>query len=466
MSIRRMAWAACCLLFWLLGPAVQAQAEVRVDRTPAGWVTPASAEANERAADWASNTGARVMQVFSTRSEDGFSETLAVLALRGPMQADARDRPTEALAAAVGELFTTEPLDATWSELDAAATVIKGRWEEDGVSYQVALASAGPSRGLAIVAVRVAETSLYDGVFDDVIDELRGASPSLQAFDVRRWRWGLGIGWVVFVAVAWFITRSRPSGSDGPGSVGRTVGIACTLAAMLGSVVVFAVLADSGPMLRVARLSRPTIVTEFAVAGLAVAMLAWLYGMIREGSVRRIDSAPTGGTFAERRPPSSSGSGRREPGDVVSGRHDGPSNLASAADSRIASVPSMSTETPAPAPSAKPSPRDASGQTRANAKAGKKKPLETLVGVPSVAEVADDDPELAALLAQVEAKTREHAEAASGRGSSRPDPAPSPAKTPEGTIVGPAPAPPTAAPPARGETVVGAFPPPMNAPKK
>lgn len=423
-------WAV--VAFWLLF-AVGAQAAVELRRPPAGWASTPSEQAVERADDWANVLGGRVDEVFSTRGDDEFSETLAVIGLPGAMKPEAVRDPASTLTRTFEELFESEPADTRAAQ--RGAPVLVGAWSEDGVLFEVALVSAGPRRAAVILAVREEERSLYGRVFEDVLDNLAGIAAPLPPFDVVTWRWGTVIGWAAFLVLTWLGFAATERGRDGAGAIGRAVAVICVLAAIAVSAAAYVSLADQVPSLRLAEVQRGRMAIEVAVGGLLAALVAWFLGVLRDSTVRRVESAPTGGTF--------SGSARTMSSNLVPPTR-----------------PAMLTD---PGHGMSPEALD-----KADMEA-MRQPKRTLVGAPSLAAAAakgDDefDRVWAEAQAAAEAAVDEEAakaEAAASEAEPEPD-EPServPVPKDESTLVGPAPAPKRTP---KTKTEVLQFPPPMD----
>ena len=376
--------------------------------------------------------------MFSTRADDDFAETLALLSLPVAMSPDAELDPERALSEAVGSLFESEPSSPRLLEGTEGAPIVTGIWTEDGIVYQVAVVSAGPVQGAVFLAVRESERSLYAKVFDEAVESIVGAAPPLSPFRIRPWRTGSLIGWVLVLIVGWLVIGSTAVREDGAAAVGRSVAVLCILLAVVAGSVVYMTLIDEAGPLRLANLTRSRVAFEVAAGGSIAALVAWFLGALRDGTVRRVESAPTGrGTF--------SGSPARTLGP----------NLV-----------------PPSRPAVLTDPGHGMGEAEL-VKADRealRQPLKTLVGAPSLASAASDD-----AFDKVWAEAQAAAEAAVDEEDSSSDDAPAeshpgsdaPTKAPapiESTTVGPAPAPSTPKPRRRTKTKteVLQFPPPMS----
>ena len=290
------------VVFWLVSMATIAQAAVRTDRTPTGWDAAPRAEARERAEGWASTLGARLQQTFGTRTEDEFVETLAVLELPGVMKVEDGLDPTAELSRALEPLLAGEPSEVEMSS-EGTTPIITGEWAEGDVTYEVAVASAGPMRGVVILAVQSSEATLYGQVFEEFLGGITGLASPIAPFDHAQWQWGSAIGWVLFVGLCTLLVSSTGLGSEGPEASGRVVALVCVAVALIGAGLAYMVLADEEARLALAGLDRSLLAVEFAAIGLVLALTAWGLGRIRERSVSRVESAPAGGAFAGRPAP-------------------------------------------------------------------------------------------------------------------------------------------------------------------
>ncbi|MBV1858548.1 MAG: hypothetical protein KUG77_09060 [Nannocystaceae bacterium] len=406
---------------------------------PSGWED-GSPDAVARAEEWAEALGGSVDDVFSTRSDDGFAETLALLSLPIAMSPGAELNPERALEQAVGSLFESEPASPRLLEGTQGAPIVTGVWTEDGVVYEVAVVSGGAKQGVVFLAVRESESSLYAKVFDDAVESIVGAAPPLSPFKVGPWRTGSLIGWVLVLVIGWLFIGSTGVREDGAAAIGRSVAVLCILLSVVAGSVVYIMLIDDAGPLRLASLSRSRVALEVAGGGSLAALLAWFLGALRDGTVRRVESAPAGrGTF--------SGSARTLGPNLV--------------------------------PPSRPAALTDPGHGMSQAELGRvdkevvRQPLQTLVGAPSLAAASSDD-----AFDKVWAEAQAAAEAAVDKEDEvlgRADDTPkaeshpgsdAPTKAPvkhESTVVGPAPAP-AQAPRTKTKTKTAAlqFPPPMS----
>lgn len=410
-------WAVA--MVWLLF-AVNAQAAVELRRAPAGWADTPSADAVARAEVWADTLDGRLSEVLSTRGDDGYAETLALIGLSGSMSTDAHLDPEAALVRAFGPLFDGPPSTARLVDGTANAPVIAGEWEDDGTTFEVAVVSVGPTRAAVVLAVQSSERTLYARVFEDVLSNLSGAAPPLAPFNLQRWRIGIAVGWALFLVLAWIIVGGTARGRDGAGAVGQTVAVACVLVALIVASVAFVSLEDSEASLQLSGINRARAAVEVAVGGIATALFAWFAGAVRDSTVRRVESAPTGGTF--------SGSARTMSSNLVP-----PTKPAVLTDPGHGMTPEALDEAD----------REAM-----------RKPKPTLVGAPSLASLRAEEQ-----FDRVWAAAQAAAEAAVDRPEPEPEPEPSAPKQPENTLVGPAPSPRRKP---KTKTEVLQFPPPMK----
>jgi len=201
----------------------------------------------------------------------------------------------------------------------------------------------------------------------------------------------------------------------------------------------YSFLADAQSELSLAGVSRLTLATELAAGGLLVALIASFVGAFRDSTVRRVESAPQGGSFATKTQQTLA------------------SNLV-----------------PPSQPAALTDPGHGMGEAeleRADREVMQRKPMATLVGAPSLAAAGLSEFDEAWAKAE-EAEQALDASSTSTHELVRPNFAVpqevlqrEKPKTSAGTIVGPAPAPPRQpARPRRPKTKTEAmtFPPPMS----
>lgn len=453
MRCGRTPWLRWTVVLCLLLFAVSAQAAVKIAGPPPGWDVEPSPAAKARASDWADALDGRVSDVYSPRSEDGFSETLAILTLRGAMAPGADLDPEAALSNAVGALFESEPESPRFVEGSEDAPIVTGVWDEGDVTYEIAVVSAGPNRAAVILAVRSAERSLYAKVFDEVVDGITGAIEPVTAFPLQQWRIGTGVCWLAALVLGWIAVGATSYGRDGAASIGRFVAGGAVFLALLAAGGAFLWLGGSEPALQLAGVSRFTVATEVAAGGIVVALVAWFAGTLRDSTVRRVESAPTGGTFspaANQRTLTSNLVPPSQPAALTDPGHGMTPEALDEADKEI-----MKT----------------------------RQPLATLIGTPSLAS-GSGDPAFdevwakaqAAAEAEADAQAAQEAEDANQATTqlSRPnfdvpeeviDPPKEKPRSESGTIVGPAPAPDAPVEPkkkVKTKTAVLQFPPPMS----
>ncbi|MEM6291177.1 MAG: hypothetical protein AAGA54_07920 [Myxococcota bacterium] len=290
------------VMLWLVSMATIAQAAVRTNRTPTGWDAAPRAEARERAERWASTLGARLQQTFGTRTEDQFVETLAVLEIPGVMNVGEQLDPEAELSRALEPLFDGEPSSVDVSS-EGTTVLITGEWVEGDITYEVAVASAGPMRGVIILAVRSSEASLYGQVFEEFLGGITGLASPIAPFDHARFQWSTAIGWALFFGLCTLVVSTTGLGAGGPEDAGRIVALVCVVVALIGAGIAFVLLADEEGRLALAGLDRSLLAVEFAGIGLLLAAASWGIGRLRARTVSRVESAPTGGAFAGRPAP-------------------------------------------------------------------------------------------------------------------------------------------------------------------
>ena len=295
----------------LSGPALAA---AHLASAPGGWDTAsAQDEARTRARSWGDALGAEVIEVYAAPGQDDYQETLALLELPGALPADAT--PASALSSVltpIGEGMSEPTQVATVPHGDDVPPVIRGRFEAEGTAYHVALASAHDARALLILSVRADEESLYERVFDESIEALRGLAAPLELFPRRAWGIGLVLGWMAFTIAAWLgVKMSSPS--TPPLGRGRRVGAICVLASVLAAVIAWFALGSSTQILARVGLSREWLVAELSLLGLGAALTAWVVAAAMQARTRPVRSAPAGGAFAERNRPGSGPPGQPMP---------------------------------------------------------------------------------------------------------------------------------------------------------
>ncbi len=433
MTVRRTRWLRWMLLLVCVLMAPIAHAAVRSQGPPAGWQdAPADSEAEERATGWAEALGGNLLEAYASRAADEYAETLAVISISGAMVVDASLLPERALTDAVGPLFETEPSFPRFREHRSGASLVTGVWEEDDATYDVAVASVGPNQVVVVLAVQSTEASLYARVFDEFLAEVAGLAPPVSIYDAKPLRWATLLGGLAIVIMTWILVANSKVGEEGATAIGRYVALVCIAVGMLGAVAVYVSLAGSVVPLRLANLSRARMAVEVAGLGVVFGLVAWIVGAIRDSTVRRVASAPTGGTF-------SGGSRTLSPNLVP------PSRPAALTD-----------------PGHGMSPEALDDADRQAMKDAKRKPQATLVGAPSLASASSRDAEefdrvwaaaQASEVGEVEVVAPQPAE-----------PSPAPPKKPENTLVGRAPGPDVPEPRKQTKTKTEAlqFPPPMQ----
>lgn len=274
-----------------------ARAEVRVSNGPAGW-DEIDRASSERAQAWAKAVNGRVVQAFATRTDDGFYETLAIVDIAGALEGTALIDPEVALASSTGDLFGDTPSRTRVLDPLSEAPVMIGRYDADGMTHDVAVVSAGARRALVILAVRTSEQTLYAQVFEDALANLRGMTAPVVPFDHARWRWMVLLGGILMAVVAWLVLSRTSFGVDGSRDVGRAVGITSLLLGVLAAAIAYGSLSDAQSELALAGLDRAVLAAEVALMGVLAGGVSFALGIVRDDSVRRIESAPAGGSFA------------------------------------------------------------------------------------------------------------------------------------------------------------------------
>lgn len=329
----------------VLGWVEAVQAAVRLPGPPGGWEDGAPA-ARSRADRWADAVEGRVLEVYGPGTTDEFEETLALIEVEGGLWPDAAAVPEQALirqaAPALGVEEAPEEVDVV-EPRGSGPRMVVGRWEHEGTTYRVALASSGPTHALLVLAVASDEDILYAPVFEEALGTLKGLAPPVEAFPHRGWRVGGFIGWAIFTALAWVVVAWRSEPSISALQHGRRVAFVCAVAALLATLAVYASLGDHQTQLLVAGLTREWIAAELALLGLGAALVAMAVAAALHGRQRPVQSAPSAGIFADRGRPlqmplvDPEGVGRHEPRSRRPAHPDGPSQLEEAAPDTEAS---------------------------------------------------------------------------------------------------------------------------------
>jgi hypothetical protein len=307
-SLARERPAILVVLVWLwvaLAPWARAAPAFE---PPSGWDEgeAADAQARRRAEAWAKAWSADVRRVMSTRADDGFTETLAILDAAAPI-------PIEALAdldagrtwleprvtAALGAKATLDPDGLELRPRPGpGVAVLVARVQLDDRVARVAVAPRGARHLAVVLLVPQAEEVLYGRVFDDAIDSLDGLQRPVAPFPRGSWRlvallvW-LGVGGVL--AVAW-IRRSLPQ--LGARAAGRRATVALLGASVLVLVLAGALLGDAAVELSLAGSSPWGFAVELSMGGAIVAMIALVTTEVLERRFQPIASAPQSGSFA------------------------------------------------------------------------------------------------------------------------------------------------------------------------
>lgn len=281
--------------------ASPAWAEVRA-RIPQGWAT--SRSAPDAVEDMANAAGARVVQRLKTSAIDDFQEGLTVLDVPRPLAPDAtRDEVAsrEALRAWTRRLggAEAEPAGVEVRGLDDEVSVVVGYVDVGEVRHTMALVPAGTRHGVLVMTTRIAERSLYDSVFDDVVASVSGAEPPLVPFAMGQLRRIAGAAWAL-VGVLAFLGVGMTA--DRAGDQRRT-GIRAAVV-LLGLAVLVTAGATMGlgkhdAALRAAGSDALAAGIELGAYGLVAAVLVFVVGATL-GRSRVVQSAPSAGVYATR----------------------------------------------------------------------------------------------------------------------------------------------------------------------
>jgi hypothetical protein len=275
---------------------------------PSGWADGAAAddEARRRADAWAQAWGADVRQVFSTRADDGFAETLAILDVAAPIPVEAladldagrtwlEPRVTEAL----GPTATLEPdgLELR-ARSEPGVAVLRGRVRLTDRIAHVAVAPTGARHLAVVLLLPEAEEVLYRSVFDDAVGGLSGLRRPVAPLRRGLLRAVALLSWLLVgsgLAVVW-TRRSLPH--PGVRVAGRQAAAALLVAAVLVLLLAGSLLGDSTVELALAGSTPWGFALELALGGLAMAVLVLAGTELWERRLEPVASAPESGTYA------------------------------------------------------------------------------------------------------------------------------------------------------------------------
>lgn len=376
--LRRALASLAGLLAILL--ATSALAAVSVD-APRGWSARARGDALARAEGWTTALGGRLVSAYATRNADDFTETIAVIELDGPLPANAADALAAAAEDSLGPILGDAPLNTLrLAEFEDGneATIIEGRFELEGVVHYFAVGDAGASRGVLLLAARSADASLYEGTFEDLLDETRGFATGVARFNTGLY-WSLGVAaWLLIAIASWVLVRLRLGALAEPSEQGRGTALLCLVATPLVGVAAYVIFLGKEAELNLVGLSPSWAAARIGLLGLATIALVLIIGAIRASRVQPIQSAPSDGAFSGRpkvRAPSVPAAHRST---VVSGSVDGPSSLEAATPPPLFTpaadepVAPESDAAPAPAPGSVDLAPPAQGETTKSAATPKK----------------------------------------------------------------------------------------------
>jgi len=275
---------------------------------PSGWSEGGAAneQARRRADAWALAWNADVRQVMSTRADDGFAETLAILDVAAPIPAEvltdldaARTWLAPRVTAALG---TSATLDPDGLELrprpERGVAVLVAHVRQDDRLVRIAVAPHGVRHLAVVLMLPEAEAVLYAGVFDDAVDGLEGLQPPVTPLRRGLLRTVALLSWLLVgsgFAFAW-TRRSLPD--PGARVAGRQVAAALVATSALVLVLAGWFLGDAAVELALAGSAPWSFALELALGGVVMAVLVLVATELWERRVRPIASAPESGTFA------------------------------------------------------------------------------------------------------------------------------------------------------------------------
>lgn len=304
---KRLTWLFLALLAVMAHVRI-AQAGVTVP-TPAGWTRTNVPKALRARADaWAAGGGGRVLVVMTPRGRADLAdnaEILAVIELADalPDDAVAEGGPgrTPALRAAAADLLDLDedPERDAREALPDDLAMIRGRWSLDSEIIRVALVPSGQNHAAIVMSTSPRSDVLFAAAFDEVLDQVEGANAGIVPFPRERWRAVAVALWIVAAIGTVLLVRAASSQASGRQVGQRAALVLVSLSGLVGTVSYFAT-TNQEVALAAAGVSRAWFTTELATPGMLLGVLAWIGGTIVESRSSPIDSAPTGGTFAER----------------------------------------------------------------------------------------------------------------------------------------------------------------------
>ena len=275
---------------------------------PSGWDEGAAADpqARRRADAWAQAWSADVRSVMSTRADDGFAETLAILDVAAPMPAEAladleagrawlEPRVTAALGA-------TATLDPDGLELrprpERGVAVLVARVRQDDRVARVAVAPLGVRHLAVVLMLPQAEEVLYAGVFDDAVEGLEGLQRPVAPLRRGLLRTVALLSWLLVGGLIAFEWTRRSLPDPGARVAGRQVAAALVATSALVLVLAGWLLGDATVELALAGSTPWSFALELVLGGVIMAVLVLVATELWERRVRPIASAPESGSFA------------------------------------------------------------------------------------------------------------------------------------------------------------------------
>ena len=314
---RLVLWALLALIaLW----SEAARAAVTVP-TPAGWSRAGIAEdARARVEGWAAQAGGKVDSIATPRSDDDYTEVLAVIELGGAL-------PAPALAAEPGEhavaalLYDAQALLGVEGDPSASGRVelrdpdlaaLWGRWDVGEETFYLALAPAGRTHAAIVLAIQSHDSVLYESVFTDLLPQIDDAAASVVPYPRGRWIAIAWVAWAIGAAVIAFVVARVDLALGAAAVATRTAGVLSALALAVFAIVFFS-LGSQTAGLAALGVSPAWHALELAGGGVGAAILVWVGAQIFERGRKPVSSAPSDGAFAPR-PISSVVDVRRRPG--------------------------------------------------------------------------------------------------------------------------------------------------------
>jgi hypothetical protein len=275
---------------------------------PSGWGEGAAADAQARlrADAWAKAWDAEVRRVMSTRADDGFAETLAILDVAAPIPAEAltdlEAGRTWLEPRVVAALGATATLDPDGLELrrrpEPGVAVLLARVRQDDRIVRIAVAPLGVRHLAVVLMLPQAEEVLYASVLDDTVDGLDGLQRPIAPLRRGLLRTVALLSWLLVGGVFAFEWTRRALPRPGARVAGRQVAAALVATSLLVLVLAGSFLGDAAVELALADSTPWAFALELSLGGVVMAALVVVATELWERRLRPIASAPESGTFA------------------------------------------------------------------------------------------------------------------------------------------------------------------------